>query len=376
MQPWLHICPQHGGDVFALQRKDTIVWVAIPGLAPLFGFTAAAKHRGYYQRAILQVASMTALVEFYLNLASFPLLAELVLVPVSILLALLSTVAGLRPEQATVKSWIDRALAALGLLVIVATGVMLISGQVQLDPRELLLQFGAPIWLTAAAVPFIFIFSLYANYEGHFLRIDGHARDDPKARRRAKLALLTTYGARNHELAGFSGIAYSDLVRATTWREARRVVAYRRAEARAEEARKDFQAARLVRYEGVAGTDWDGRPFDEREFAETKAALEFLASVHRARREKGRFRKDLMQLVKGAVSRTLRDEDFAMKVAQDGRSWYASRRTVGGWYLGIGAAGDPHENWTYLGEREPDRFPGPTSGWAKGEFRSAINLDE
>ncbi len=81
-------------------------------------------------------------------------------------------------------------------------------------------------------------------------------------------------------------MAYTDLARAKTWGEARRVVAYRCTEARVEEATKDLAAPRLLRYEGAEGTDLDGRPFDEREFQETKEALEFLAGVHRASGQK------------------------------------------------------------------------------------------
>jgi hypothetical protein len=136
--------------------------------------------------------------------------------------------------------------------------------------------------------------------------------DDPKARHRVKAALLTGHGVHNHELAGFAGIAYADLAEAKTWREARRVVAYRRIEARLTEATKDLAAARLVRYEGIAGTDWEGRPNDEREVEETKTALEFLAGVHRNRYKNGRHRRDLMELVKGIVSRSPPDENFVI----------------------------------------------------------------
>jgi hypothetical protein len=356
--------------------KDTIVWLAVPGLAPLFGLAEAAKKRGFYRRAIFRAISLTALVEFYLNLAAFPLLVELIFIPMAVFLTLLSTVAGFRPEHAIVKRFVDRIVGIVGLVLFVATAIALTSGEIQLDARELILQFGVPVWLTVAASPFIFIFSLSANYEVHFVRIGFHARDDPRARRRAKFALLTTYGARNHELAAFSGIAYNDLVGANTWREARRVVAYRRAEARAEEAAKDLEAVRLVRYEGVPGTDWDGRPHDEREFAETKDGLELLASIHRARQENGRFRKDIMAIAAGIISKTLPDSEFVMNVAKDGRSWFAWRRTVGGWYLGMAGITGQAEDWTYLGEEEPKSFPGNKAGWVKGDFPKTTTVED
>ena len=74
-----------------------------------------------------------------------------------------------------------------------------------LDKTRLPLQFSLPVWLTLASLPFVFGFTLYANYQSQFIRIDAHTRDDPKARRRSKVALLTGYSVHNHELAGFAG---------------------------------------------------------------------------------------------------------------------------------------------------------------------------
>lgn len=355
--------------------KDGVVWALVPGLALFFGFVRASKERGFYLRAVGRVLGLTAIAEFYVNLTALPLAIELVLVPIAVSLSLMSAFAALKPEFAIVKRVADPLLGVIGLTVLLSTGVYVARNWNILDKTQLALQFGLPVWLTLASLPFVFAFSLYANYQGQFLRIDAHTRDDPKARRRAKLALLTGYGIHNHELAGFVGIAYTDLAEAKTWREARKVVAYRRAEARVAEATKDLTARRLVRYAGIAGTDWDGRPYDEREFEETKAALEFLASVHRARYENGRYRRDLMELVRGIVSRSLPDEDFVMVVAKDRRSWFVWRLTIGGWYLGIGAVGAPTEDWVYLADHAPEGFPSAAHGWRQGEFPTSIESE-
>jgi hypothetical protein len=355
--------------------KDAVVWALVPGLALFFSFVRASEERGFYLRTLGRVLGLTAIAEFYVNLAAFPLLIELLLVPIVSVLAIMSAFAALKPEFAMVKRVTDPLLSAIGFTVIAATALYVAGSWDSLDKRELALQFGLPVWLTLASLPFVFIFSLFANYQGQFRRIDAHTRDDPRARRRAKLALLIGYGARNHELAAFAGQAYTDLASAKTGREARKVVAYRRAEARVAEATKDLAAARLLRYEGVAGTDWEGRPYDEREFEETKTALEFLANVHRARYKNGQYRRDLMEIVKGIVSRTLPEEEFVMTTAKDRRSWYAWRWTIGGWYLGIGALGAPTVDWVYLGEQAPQGFPSAGTGWHEDEFRSTIDSD-
>jgi hypothetical protein len=142
--------------------KDTVVWVLVPGLTLLFSFVRASKERGFYIRTLPRVVGLTALVEFYVNLGSFPLLVELVLVPVAAFLALMSTFAALKPEYAIVKRWVDRLMAVVGLAVLVGSGLYLASAGDRLDKKELALEFGTPVWLTAASLPFVFVFSLYA----------------------------------------------------------------------------------------------------------------------------------------------------------------------------------------------------------------------
>jgi|BarGraNGADG00212_2_1021979.scaffolds.fasta_scaffold01151_4 hypothetical protein len=355
--------------------KDAVVWAFVPGLALFFGFVRASKERGFYLRAVGRVIGLSAIAEFYVALAAFPLYIELLLVPIAVSLSVMSAFAAQKPEFAILKRVADPLLGAIGLTILVSTGIYVATNWDILDKTELALQFGLPVWLTLPSLPFVFAFSLFANYQGQFVRIDAHTRDDSKARRRAKVALLIGYGVHNHELAGFAGIAYTDLAEAKTWREARRVVAYRRAEARVAEATKDLAAARLVRYAGIAGTDWEGRPYDEREFEETKIALELLAGVHRNRYKNGRYRRDLMALVKGIVSRTLPDDEFVMAVAEDRRSWFAWRLTIGGWYLGIGAVGPPTEDWVFLRDHAPEGFPSAATGWHEGEFPTSIDSD-
>jgi hypothetical protein len=355
--------------------KDAIVWALVPGLALFFSFMRASKERRFYIRTLGRVIGLTAIVEFYANLNAFSLPIELFLVPAVAFLALMSAMAALKPEYQILKRVADPLLFVIGSTVLVATALYLAGNWNAIDEPELARQFGLPVWLTLAALPFVFAFSLYANYQSQFVRFEFVTKDDRRARRRAKLALLLSYGLRNHELSMFSGRAISDLATAKNWREARRVIEYRRAEARVEEAQRELAAARLTRYEGVAGADWDGRPYDEREFEDTKTALVFLASMHRARYDNGRYRRDLMAIVKGIVSRTLPEDEFVMRVDKDRRSWFAWRRTVGGWYLGIGGVGAPTEDWVYLADHEPPGFPSAETSWREGAFPTSIESE-
>lgn len=221
--------------------KDTIAWLIVPGLALLFGFTKAYEERRFCIRTLARVVGLTALVEFYVNVVSFPLWIELVLLPAAAFLVLLSAVASMKPDTEVVRRWADRVLGVVAVAVIVATGANLAGQWDVLDKPGLALLYVQPAWLTLAGLPFVFVFSLLANYEEQFVRIGFNSKDDPRARRRAKLALVQSFHV----------------------------------------------------------TDWEGRPLDKREFDETKDALDHLGLFHAGQFKEGRYRRDLLSVVAG-----------------------------------------------------------------------------
>jgi hypothetical protein len=159
------------------------------------------------------------------------------------------------------------------------------------------------------------------------------------------------------------------LATAETWGEARRIIDYHRAESRVEEAKKNLAAQKLVRYAGVQGVDWLGRPFDQREFAETKRALGMLAAFHAGQYGAGRYREDLFaQFGHLLASDESPDPQIASDVRRDGKAWFAWRRTVGGWFFGIGATRPPPDTWTYEGEDPPAGYPRLATRWRHDDF--------
>jgi hypothetical protein len=134
--------------------------------------------------------------------------------------------------------------------------------------------------------------------------------------------------------------------------------------------------AELVRYAGVAGTDWEGRPLDKREFQETKEALDHLAAFHQGQFKNGRYRADLMSVVSGIVTKAFPETQITMAVAPKGKAWYAWRRTPAGWHLGIGASAAPPDRWTYEGDEPPSSYPGAGSGWKHGDFDDETNRND
>jgi hypothetical protein len=89
----------------------------------------------------------------------------LALLPLIALLVMLSTVAGIKQEFRAQKPWYDGALTAIGLAWLVWTVIQVVGGWGQLDWSRFALMFYLPLWLTAAALPFVYALGMYSQWE-------------------------------------------------------------------------------------------------------------------------------------------------------------------------------------------------------------------
>ncbi len=346
--------------------KETLAWFVLPGIPLLFHFTRAWEGRRFYVRTLAGALGLSAIVEFYMGLGSFPLPVEIMLLPTLAFLVVIATVATAKPETRVVGRIANAVLAVLGISLVVGATLALIN-RPQLDLAEIARSFALLVWLTAASLPFVFVFSLIANYHDTFHYINTETAGDKRARRRSKATVLLSFQLRNRELHKFTPSDARDLARTTSWGEARRLIAYQRAVVREHEAKEDVAAKKLLRYAGVEGTDWDGQPLDQREFVETKEALDDLALFQRSQyQQHSRYNPDLEVGI--LVARKLPTEHgIVMKVNKKGIAWFAWRRTVTGWCLGVGASGRPPDQWTYGASEPPGGFPKKDTGWQPGD---------
>lgn len=349
--------------------KETLAWFIVSGILLLFRFTETYRKPGFVGRTFWSLVKGSALVEFFIGLTSFSFGVELLLLPAIIVLSVFAAFARTKAEYTPVKKLAEGLLGFLGLVLIVATLGSLIGQWEALDKSRLALSFALPFWATGGSLPFVFFFGLYANYQQVFSPIDRTAAHDRRARWRAKAAVLRTFHLRNRALGTFPPYAAMELAQTKSWGEARRFIAYQQAEVRLREAKEQLAAAKLRRFAGVQGTDWEGNPLDQREFGPTREALRRLASFHEAQYQDGRYRADLMTIVGDLLSKELPpDHGIVMAVRDNGRSWFAWHRTITGWCLGIGAAGPPPDRWVYEAPEPPKGFPRPGTNWKRGDF--------
>ncbi len=247
------------------------------------------------------------------------------------------------------------------------------------DKPTTALQFALPIWLTIGLLPYIYLLSLYSNYQKAFHAIDMHT-DDRRARRRAKLALVTRTHFRSRDSYAFGGQPWlGRIVSAPRLGDARRVVADFQKSRRDTERAAAKEQKRLRSYVGSDETDAEGRRLDRREFKETMTAIHWLAELMEGwycNEDRGgkRYQADLLEALGPSFFKSYGlppdDPGITMRVAKKGKAWYAWRRTVTGWCFAIGAAGPPPDRWTYDGPEPPEGFPIRGQGWGEGADRN------
>jgi hypothetical protein len=278
--------------------KATVTWFLVSGLVILMNaVTERGKERRFFLRTALRTLELTVFVEFFINLfvLSFP--AELVLQFVLIWLAMLSAFTAREEQYRIVKTAVDGLLAVVGFGLAGYVSFQLVRQWDQLDKEAYPVEFAVPVWMTIGALPFIYFIMLYARYQSAFRTL--YTVQDPAARRRAKLAMVTAMFGRVRDISAITGDWAREAASAPSFRAARKVIKHFRASQRLEDAKAAEKQARLKRYAGVEGTDDSGRQLDRREFEETTRVLRWLATCQEAwySNPGRRYRADLFDLL-------------------------------------------------------------------------------
>jgi hypothetical protein len=197
---------------------------------------------------------LAAVIAGYATLYVFPLVVELILLPMLAAVAAMIVVAESKDEYEIVRKPLKSLLGIAGVVFLVYVTAHLASDVLgahlgralptcscacRLCPtsaaRAAVIEHRAaldadwpglalPIWLTGGLLPFIYVAGLVIAFESAFLLIDFCPCEDTAAKRRAKLALLLGVNVRARSLGEFRAPWPTRLVREPDLRSARDVV--------------------------------------------------------------------------------------------------------------------------------------------------------
>lgn len=170
--------------------KDTILWTLGSAFTAYFNLNKVAQDDNYFKNAILNNLKFVLVLEFVVNLYSFNLPVELIVIPVVSFIVILNAFAGLKPEYERVSKLLNFILGVFGLCLIAFTFREVILDFQNFASLKNLRDFFLPILFSIVLSPFIYIMALISQYEMFFIRID-FANKNPDVAKYAKKKVIT-----------------------------------------------------------------------------------------------------------------------------------------------------------------------------------------
>ena len=172
------------------QLKNTILWTFSVAVVSMFRIPQITDDEAYFRKAIMNSFKIVAVLEFVIAFYTFSLLAELLIVPALTFLITLQAFSGTEKKYQQVGQLLANLLTAIGFLLILYSGLMLVTEPALFFQSGTLSDFALPIALTVLHLPFLFVLSLYVQYEALFTRIQFLYQSTSERRRAKRTALF------------------------------------------------------------------------------------------------------------------------------------------------------------------------------------------
>lgn len=341
--------------------KDTIPIVLLLALPALFRLNDQRSGGAIVLAIVRDCLGITALLTFYINLASFPWWGEVLFQLGLLFLLFLQAAAALQPKARVLQGVVGFLILDLVVGAGVWTTRTLVQTAGQLEFGEIVRSFALSVWLPLALLPLLYVAGFLMQAQAALDRVSNKVNDEwrlPRLRVTLAIVLGLHFSVR---LAHRLNFEHREVGRGSTYRESlRRMRGFRR-DIRDRDRREMERKQSLQRYAGVKGVDADGAQWDRREFFITKDRLEHIMNSETGRRSgsPGRFWSDdeFRELVVMANLHGLpATHGFVVETSAHGESWRAWRETPSGWVLGTGGLG-PRNEWLYSGAEPPPGYP-------------------
>lgn len=156
----------------AVLLKETIFWIIGTAFILFLNLNKAAEDKDYFKKILFDNLKLILILTFLINIYTFPLIAELISLPIIVLIAAMGAYTGTKKEYLPAKKFVDFLLSAWGLFLAIYVIARIFGSYQTLLMTDNLLAFLLPILLTSAFIPFLYGFAVYIAYESLFNRID------------------------------------------------------------------------------------------------------------------------------------------------------------------------------------------------------------
>lgn len=168
--------------------KDVLFWLFSVGLILVFKINDA-KSNAYFKGIFLSAIKWTIVLEFVVNLYSFSLFTEIIILPVLVFLAMTQAVAEMDEKHKMVSKFLQNVIAVAGLLIFSFSLYKTVINFDAVLTFQNLVAFLLPSTITILFIPFVYFLALYSTYESYFIHLDFMTVKKDKVKEVKKLIL-------------------------------------------------------------------------------------------------------------------------------------------------------------------------------------------
>lgn len=168
--------------------KDVLFWLFSVGLILVFKINEA-KINAYFKGIFLSAIKWTIVLEFIVNLYSFSLFKEIIILPILVFLAMTQAVAEMDEKHKVVSKFLQNVIAIAGLSIFSYSLYKTIVNFDDVLTFQNLVSFLLPSTITVLFIPFVYFLALYSTYESYFIHLDFMTVKKDKVKETKKLIL-------------------------------------------------------------------------------------------------------------------------------------------------------------------------------------------
>ena len=156
---------------YVSQLKLSLLWIITAGVSSLFVIPKIHKDKNYLRRAVRRNFKLSVLLDFFINLHSMPLIAELLFVPIATVLAAVLAYSEAKDEYENAQVVATRILSTFGIGLFIYTLAFVATHFTDIATADNARSLVLPILFSLTLLPFLWTASIYTAYEEVFVRL-------------------------------------------------------------------------------------------------------------------------------------------------------------------------------------------------------------
>lgn len=153
--------------------KDVVLWFLTAGVVMFFKTTTIKSEKDFFRKTALSLMKATLILEFIVNLYVFPLIIEIILLPLitvpAIMLTYIESIQNENYKQ--IQAPLRILLGLMGIFIVSFTMMQIVSSPKEFFTLANMKLIILPVALTALYTPFVYLLAVFSAYEAMFISL-------------------------------------------------------------------------------------------------------------------------------------------------------------------------------------------------------------